>query len=218
MKRMICKPTKKKLFLLIFSLSCIICLILLVIFPKNKYLIAEKGIANPDIEISNTSLGSLSEPDISLIPERKFVENEFGEKILMEKEYFAKYFGTTTDTWKWIDEKGEIQQKEVRNSIEWESDGTPNPFELAGSEYRPSFEDEIGPSPVSVNATMVKLRPDISFTMPLTESTHRIASDANKESIFSASVPFCIPGVTIKKIAMTIMTKIAIFLFIIFIF
>lgn len=157
MKRRTIKPTKKKLFLLIFSLSCIICLIfliLLVISPKNKYLIAERGIANPDIEISNTSLGSLSEPDISLIPERKFVENEFGEKILMEKEYFSKYSGTTIDTWGWIDKKGEIQRKQVKNFIEWESDGTPNPFELAGSEYRPSFEDEIGPPPVE-NARLI---------------------------------------------------------------
>ena len=154
MKRRMIKPMKKKLFLLIFSLSCIICLILLVIFPLNKYLIAERGIANPDIEISNTSLGNLSELDISLISERKFVENGLGEKILMEKEYFAKYFGTTTDTWEWIDENGEIQRKEVRNFIEWESDGAPNPFELAGSEYRPTSEDEIGPPPVE-NARLV---------------------------------------------------------------
>ena len=151
-RRMICKPTKKKLFLLIFSLSCIICLILLVIFPKNKYLIAERGIAN--IEISNTSLGSLSEPDISLILERKFVENEFGEKILIEKEYFAKYFGTITDTWKWIDENGEIQQKEVRNSIEWESKGTPNPLDLTKPEFQPTYKDEISPPPVE-NARLV---------------------------------------------------------------
>lgn len=153
--RTICKLTKKKLFLLIFSLSCIISLILLVIFPKNKYLIAERGIASPDIEISNTSLGSLSEPDISLIPERKFVENEFGEKILMKKEYFSKYSGITIDTWGWVDKNGEIQRKQVKNFIEWESDGTPMPLELAEPEYRPSFEDEIGPPP-DVNARLIQ--------------------------------------------------------------
>jgi len=153
--RTICKPTKKKLFLLIFSLSCIIYLILLVIFPKNKYFIVEKGIANPDIEISNTSLGNLSETDISLIPERKFVENGLGEKILMEKEYFSKYSGTTIDTWEWVDKNGEIQREQVRNFIEWESDGTPIPLELAGPDYRPSFEDEIGPPP-DVNARLIQ--------------------------------------------------------------
>ena len=40
--------------------------------------------------ISNALWEDLTGADLSLIPERKFVENEFGEKILMEKGYFSK--------------------------------------------------------------------------------------------------------------------------------
>lgn len=97
----------------------------------------------------------LSEPDISLSPERKFVENESGEQILVQKEYFAKYSGITTDTWEWTDENGEVQRKEIRSSIEWESKGTPIALELAEPEYQPKSEDEIGPPPVE-NARLVK--------------------------------------------------------------
>ena len=93
-------------------------------------------------------MGKFNWSRFKLITERKFVENEFGEKILMEKEYFSKYSGITIDTWEWVDKNGKIQRKQVKNFIEWESDGAPNPLELAGPKYYPSFEDEISPPPV----------------------------------------------------------------------
>lgn len=116
---------------------------------------AEEGTGSQDIETFNSSWEKFSGADISLIAERKFVENESGEKILMEKEYFSKYYGTTIDTWGWVEKNGEIQKKQVKNFIEWESDGVPNPFELLEPKYYPSFKDEIGPPPVE-NARLIE--------------------------------------------------------------
>jgi hypothetical protein len=139
------RRVRRKLFLIISSFF-IICLIL-IFLPGSQSLTA-------DDNQEEISLNPFPEADISLMPERKFVENKLGEKILMEKEYFIKYSGTTIDIWEWIDENGEIQKKQIKSFIEWESDGASNPFEITKPKYHPNFKDEIGPPPIE-NARLI---------------------------------------------------------------
>ena len=106
-------------------------------------------------KVSNVSFEGLDGADMSLTAEREFVENEDGEKILMEKEYFSKYSGITVDTWEWVDENGKTHREQIKHNIKWESDGADNPFELTESEFHPTYKDEVGPPPVE-NAKLVK--------------------------------------------------------------
>jgi len=94
-------------------------------------------------------------PDLSLIPEREFIELDSGEFILVEKEYFLKFSGFTVNTWVWTDENGEFHQERIKYYIEWESAGVNTPIKLMEPEFHPTSQDEICPPP-SENAILIK--------------------------------------------------------------
>ena len=117
---------------------------------KNKFFGGKSGGAG-----ASSSWEDIATPDMSLVPEREFIKLDSGELILVEKEYYLKFSGTTLDTWEWTDENGEYHIEQIKYYIKWESAGVNTPIKLTELEFHPTSLDETCPPPTE-NAKLVE--------------------------------------------------------------
>ena len=104
---------------------------------------------------ASSSWEDIDTPDMNLVSEREFIELDSGERVLVEKEYYLKFSGTTLDTWEWTDENGKFHREQIKYYIEWESAGVNTPIKLTEFEFHPTSLDERCPPP-SENAKLVE--------------------------------------------------------------